>query len=204
MRRLIFSVLCLLLLGRSVVADDKIAAEEFLKDKLNAIIAVLQKKDIDPGIKNSELDEIITAMLDFSLMAKLALGRKYWRELTEENRERFTDLFVKLLKALYLKNMTLYTGERVNYGPPIRIKNKIQIPTFLILSEKKTTILYKLYKSQKDWQIYDIEIQDVSIIRSYRAQFTQILERRTIEDLLQELEKSVKSFAHQSADTSQP
>ena len=50
-------------------------------------------------------------------------------------------------------------------------------------------MIYKMYKSKKDWKIYDIEIQGVSIIRSYRSQFSEVLESGSIDDLLQKLEK---------------
>jgi len=52
---------------------------------------------------------------------------------------------------------------------------------------------YKLYHSESEWKIYDVEIQGVSIIRSYRSQFSEILKNGTIDDLLLKLEKSVEN-----------
>jgi phospholipid transport system substrate-binding protein len=86
-----------------------------------------------------------------------------------------------------------YTDEKIIFEAPIQIKNKVQIPTHLVSKDQKTSILYKLYESQNNWKIYDIEIQGVSIIRSYRSQFIPILQNGTIEDLMQELEKSVNN-----------
>jgi phospholipid transport system substrate-binding protein len=48
---------------------------------------------------------------------------------------------------------------------------------------------YKLYKSKQEWKIYDIEIQGVSLISTYRSQFDEILRNKTIDDLLVKLEK---------------
>ena len=53
--------------------------------------------------------------------------------------------------------------------------------------------MYKLNNSKNDWQIYDLEIEGVSVVRSYRAQFTDILRRGTIDDLLLKLEESVET-----------
>jgi phospholipid transport system substrate-binding protein len=50
-------------------------------------------------------------------------------------------------------------------------------------------MLYKLYSSNNSWKIYDIEIEGVSIIRSYRSQFNEILLKGTIDDLLKKMEK---------------
>jgi phospholipid transport system substrate-binding protein len=191
MKILSYAVLSVLILSQSVMADDKIAAEKLLKSKLNAAITVLQKKNAALQVKSNEIDEIMSPMFDFSLMAKLTLGRKYWSKLTTQNKEKFTELFTELLKSSYLQKLTLYTNEKIMYESPILSKKKIQIPTYLISLDKKTSILYKIYKSENDWKIYDIEIQGVSLIRSYRSQFIQILQTGTIEDLLLKLEKSV-------------
>ena len=191
MKSLLYAVICLLLLSQGVKADDKVAAEEFLKCKLDAVFAVLQTEDRDQEAKNKEVVEIVTPMFDFALMAKLSLGKKYWPDLTEENKMRFTDLFIKRLRTSYLDKLTLYTDEKVTYEPPVQIKNKIHVSTYLISKEKKISMRYKLYKSEHTWKIYDVEIQGVSIIRSYRAQFTAILENGTIDDLLLKMEESL-------------
>jgi phospholipid transport system substrate-binding protein len=124
-------------------------------------------------------------------MAKLSLGKKYWPDLTEENKERFTELFIKRLRTSYLDNLTIYTDENVTYEPAVQVKKKIHVPTYLISKQKKISMLYKLYQSESDWKIYDVEIQGVSIIRSYRSQFSEILKNGTTDDLLLKLEKSV-------------
>ena len=191
MKRLLYAIISFFLLSMTVSADDKIAAENFLKCKLDAVFTVLQIEDLQQEAKKKAVVGIVSPMFDFALMAKLTLGRKYWPKLTTQNKEKFTELFTKLLKRSYLQKLTLYTKEKIMYESSILSKKKIQIPTSLISMDKKTSILYKLYKSQNDWKIYDMEIQGVSIIRSYRSQFIQILQSGTIEDLLLELEKSV-------------
>ena len=54
-------------------------------------------------------------------------------------------------------------------------------------------MLYKLYQSESDWKIYDVEIQGVSIIRSYRSQFSEILKNGTFDDLMLKLKESVEN-----------
>ncbi len=193
MKVLLYAVSSLLLLSRPVIADEKIAAEEFLKSNLDAVFAVLQKKDLAPQAKNNEVVEIVTPMFDFPLMAKLSLGRKYWSDLTQDKKDRFTELFVKRLRQSYLDKLTTYTDEKISYESPVAVKKKIHIPTHLISKGKKISMLYKLYPSSNIWKIYDIEIQGVSIIRSYRSQFREILQKGTFDDLLQRMQKSVNN-----------
>ena len=72
-------------------------------------------------------------------------------------------------------------------------KNTINIPVELVSKDKKVNMLYKLRKVEKRWKIYDVEIQGVSIVLTYRAQFNDILSKGTVKDLLLQLEKPPES-----------
>ena len=191
MKSLLYAVLSLLMLSQTVIADDKSAAEETLRSKLEAVISVLRKKELELEAKKKEIIEIVTPIFDFSLMAKLTLGRKYWPGLAKEKKERFTELFIKRLKESYLEKLTryTYTDEKILYNASIQVKKKIHIPTDLISKDNKISMLYKLYKSKHNWKIYDIEIEGVSLITIYRSQFNQVLSSGTIDDLLEKLEE---------------
>jgi len=188
MKILFYSLLSLIIGWQSAAAEDKSSAEELLKKNLAAVFAVLQKQNLNQEAKNNEIIDIVNPMFDFSLMAKLTLGRKYWPDLTPEQKESFTQLFIKRLRASYLGRLTLYTDEKVLYEPSVEVKQKIHISTYLVSQDKKISILYKFYNSDSHWKIYDLEIQGVSIIRSYRSQFHEILKTGTFDDLLTKLE----------------
>jgi phospholipid transport system substrate-binding protein len=188
MKALPYALLSLLIGFQSAAADNSASAEQLLKANLAAVFAVLQKQDLSQQAKQNQIIEIVNPMFDFTLMAKLTLGRKYWPDLTPGQKEHFTRLFIKRLRASYLDSLTLYTDEKVLYEPSVEVKQKIQIPTYLVSRDKKISILYKFYNSESTWKIYDLEIQGVSIIRSYRSQFYEILKSGTIDDLLTKLE----------------
>lgn len=188
MKNLLVAVISLLLFYQSAAADDKNEVEILLKNNLDAVFTVLQKKDLDPQAKNKEIVDIVTPMFDFELMARLSLGKKHWPGLSQDKKERFTELFIQRLKTSYLNNFTLYTDEKIFYEPSVQVEKKIHAPTYLVSKDKKISILYKFYKAEKNWKIYDLEIQGVSIIRSYRSQFSSILESGTVDDLLLKLE----------------
>ena len=189
MKSLLYAALIFFIISQTGIKDDKKAANELLESKLDAVIVVLQKKDLEQQAKNNEVIEIVTPMFDFPLMAKLALGRKHWPGLAKEKKERFAELFSKRLKESYLEKLTLYTDEKIAYQEPVQVEKKIHIPTILISKDNSISMLYKLYKSKHNWKIYDIEIEGVSIISTYRSQFNQVLSSGNIDDLLLELEK---------------
>ena len=191
MRTLLYAVVGLLVLIQLVLADDKSAVENLLNSKLDAAVEILQQKNLAKQTKQAKIVEIVTPMFDFQLMAKLTLGRKYWPGLAREDKIKFTELFFKLLKRAYLNELTTYTDEEIIVMSPLEIKGKIHIPTYLVSEDSQILMLYKFYQRNNIWKVYDIEIQGVSIIQSYRIQFDEILQKRTFDDLLQKLEQLV-------------
>jgi phospholipid transport system substrate-binding protein len=173
-------------------AANRPTAAELLKENLTAVFVILNKQSLSPDAKKNEIERIVNPMFDFSLMAKLTLGRKYWPGLSADQRERFTELFIERLRNSYLDRLTLYTDEKVQYEPAVTVKKKVQIPTYLVSQDDKISILYKFYDSSSGWRIYDLEVQGVSIIRSYRSQFHEILRSGSFDDLLAKLEKSAE------------
>ncbi|MEA1947083.1 MAG: ABC transporter substrate-binding protein [Thermodesulfobacteriota bacterium] len=190
MKSFLHSFFILLMMAQTVGADDKDVAKELLENRIESAIAVLQKKDLDQQEKNKQVVEIVTPIFNFTLMAKLSLGRKYWPGLVQEERQKFTELFTKRLKESYLDNLVLYTDEKVVFKTPVQEKRKIKIQTELISKNNSISMLYKFHKSKHGWLIYDIEIQGVSIISTYRSQFDQVLSKGTIDELLIKLEKT--------------
>ena len=186
---LFYTLFSLVFLSQAVTADDKSAAEEFLKSNLDAVFTVLQKKDLSQQDKSSEVVEIVTPMFDFELMGKLSLGKTYWPDLSPEQKEKFTELFVERLRGSYLNKLTAYTDEKIIYESPMAVNKKVHMPTLLVSKDKKISMLYKLYPTNNSWKIYDVEIEGVSIIRSYRSQFNEILQKGTFDDLLQKMER---------------
>lgn len=189
MRRILCIAVVMLLISQVGWSDDRNAAKELLVKNIESALSILQKKDLVQQEKNKQVTAIVEPLFDFNLMAKLALGRKYWPELSEQNRKKFVDLFVARLKATYVDKLSFYTNERVIYGSAVQNGIKIRVPTKVISKTKNYSMLYKLYKSSKGYRIYDIEIEGVSLISTYRSQFYDILSKGTIDDLLLKLEK---------------
>ena len=158
-----------------------------LKTKWDAVVSVLQNKNLDQQAKENNIEKIITPVFDFPLMAKLTLGRKHWPKLTPTQREKFTSLFVEKLKDSYREKISLYMDEKINFKPPLRHKKTIRIPVELISQEKTVAMLYKFRKVDEQWKIYDVEIEGVSILLTYRSQFDDILRTGSVEDLLARL-----------------
>jgi len=191
MRSLWCALLVFLVAGQVANAADKDPNDpnELLRTKFDAVLSVLHNKDIDQKAKERQISEIVVPIFDFPLMAKLSLGRKHWPKLTTPQREKFTELFVERLKASYREKIMLYTEEKVVFKPTVQKKKTTHIPVELVSKDKKVAMLYKLRKVDERWKIYDVEIEGVSIILTYRSQFDDTLSRSTVKDLIFQLEK---------------
>ncbi len=189
LKSLLYVMISLPVLSQAA-ADNQNAAEVFLKGKLDAVLAVLQQKELEQQAKTQKVIEIIEPMFDFPLMARLTL-KKYWDGLDQEKKERFIELFKTKLKDFYAETLNLYTDEKIVYKASVQDqqKRKILIPTELISKDEIISMDYKLYQSKNNWKIYDVEIKGTSIIRTYQSQFYHDMESGTIDDLLQKLEK---------------
>jgi phospholipid transport system substrate-binding protein len=206
MRCIWYALLILLLAAQCVNADDKEPNEpndpndpkELLQAKWDTILLVVEKKDADQQAKEKEITKIVNPIFDFQVMAQLSLGRTHWPKLTPPQREQFIKLFTERLIHSYVKKVMLYTNETILFKTAVPQKKEriIYIPVELISKDKKINMLYKLRKTgppKGDWKIYDVEIQGVSILLTYRAQFDDILRNGTIKDLLSQLEKPPES-----------
>ena len=191
------SYLLLLVVSQAAVADnndpndpnDPNGPREVLRSKWDAVISILRNKDIEQKVKEMRIDKIVTPIFEFPLMAKLSLGRKHWPKLDSQQREKFTQLFSERLKKSYWEKIALYKNEAVLFKSTEKKKTTYIIPTELLYKDKKVAILYKLRKVGKSWKIYDVEIQGVSVLLTYRSQFDEILRHGTVKELLARLEK---------------
>jgi phospholipid transport system substrate-binding protein len=189
MSKLFFAIGLSLLICATAAASDQKTVEDLLRDRLDAVLAVLQNEDLDLESKKARISELVTPLFDFALMAKLTLGKKYWPEFTEAQQARFTELFIRLLKQTYLERVSMYSDERVVFNGTVQNGNKVHISTELVSKDSTIGVLYKFYKSTETWRIYDIEIEGVSLITTYRTQFDEALRKGTVEDLLLKLER---------------
>jgi len=162
---------------------------ELLRVKWDAVINILQNKEINQDAREKKINKIVNSIFDFPLMAKLALGREHWPKMTPLQRAKFTHLFVEMLRTSYREKVSLYTDENVQFKPAVKNKSTVYIPMELKSKDKKVAILHKLRKAGNRWKVYDVEIQGISILLTYKSQFDDILSRGTVEDLLSRLEK---------------
>ena len=193
MKRVSCFLLFFLLLSQIVVADVETEAEKTLKSSVGKVFTVMLDEEMTIDQKKSKVIEITNAAFNYSLMAKLSLGKEHWSKFRTKQREEFTSLFTELFRSFYVDKLDLFSNEEVIFQPANAVqKKKVQIPTILLSKGKKYSILYKMSNTKDEWKIYDVIIEGVSLIHTYRSQYNHILESGGVEDLLTKMREQKK------------
>jgi len=160
-----------------------------MESKIQTITTVLQTKGLSSEAKKEQIAPTIDTIFDYQTMSKISLGKK-WKSLSSEEQERFTQKFESKLKNSYFEKLELYTDQKVLVKEQEKVKStRIQLHTEIIGADETYEVIYKFYKvkASTDWRIYDVEITGVSIIQTYRKQFSEFLKTKSFNELLESL-----------------
>lgn len=198
MEKLVGLAWVILLLIQPRFATAATAGEQ-LRQSINKIIEILN----DPQLKRNEkerrakLKEVISQRFDFSEMAKRSLGSE-WRRLKPEQQKEFVTLFMGLLEDAYLDRIESYNGEKVQYTQERHDGAYGEVGTKLLDNKgREFSVDYRLHNVNGDWRVYDVVIEDVSLVSNYRSQFSRILARSSVEELLKRMRE--KQFSAPTA-----
>ncbi len=185
MKKVFCFLLFFLLLSQAVVANDETEAEKILKSSVGKVFSIMLEEGKALDEKKSEVVKITDDVFGFSLMAKLSIGKEHWSQFNAKQRAEFTNLFTEQFQSFYIDKLDLFSDEEVVFKPATVVKKKkVQVPTVLLSKGKEYSILYKMSNTKAGWKIYDIAIEGVSLIHTYRSQYNHILKSGKVEDLL--------------------
>ena len=141
--------------------------------------------------RRSELSKAIFPRFDFEEMAKRSLGSE-WRRRAPAEQEEFIRLFTELLKDSYVDSIESYRGNKVVYRRESQDGDYAEVGTTVITKRgEEFTIDYRLNIEESEWKVYDVIIENISIVNNYRSQFRRILGRSSFAQLLQTIRDKV-------------
>jgi len=157
---------------------------------INSVLEVLQKKELTLEEKKAQVSGKVQEFLNISSMSQRTLGN-YWQGATEEQRQRFSNLFIKVLEGTYLNRIGDYSGGEVQYLKQ-RVKgDKAIIDTQIVTEELAIPVQYKMIYSNDVWQVFDVVIDGISLIRNYRASYGEIIRKDGYDGLFALMEQKV-------------
>ena len=176
-----------------LAAADLIAPDVMLKQTSDEVIAVLKQKskqlEEDPGLVYELVHEYILPHLDEVTIAKLALG-KNWRAANREQKIEFINEFRNLLIRTYGKSLSEFSDQEINYFP-VRMEqgeDKVVVKSEVLQpGGPSIPVSYRMRIKDDAWKVYDLSIDGVSLVTSYRGTFDQEVRKGGIEGLLKYL-----------------
>jgi phospholipid transport system substrate-binding protein len=117
-------------------------------------------------------------------MAKRYLG-DYWKDRTGEEREEFVKLFAAMLARSYIGGVRSYNGSTIFYTREVGDTNDAEVDPKIVSSGAKDLLVnYKMHFIEEDWKVYDVVIDDISLVGNYRAQFRPVIGQSSFQDLI--------------------
>ena len=136
------------------------------------------------------LEEAIGKHFDFEEMAKRSLAA-HWKGRKRADHEKFVNLFQSLLSKTYAGKIENYSGETVNYLKERLKDGYAEVQTTIVSPKTEITLDYRLLVKDDNWQVYDVVVDGVSLVKNYRVQFDRIIRDSSYEELVKTLrEKS--------------
>jgi phospholipid transport system substrate-binding protein len=168
--------------------------QQMVREAGSAILAELSTRqaefEADPKLIYPFVEDLVLPHFDFRKMSQSAMGR-YWPRATEDQKTRLTNEFRELLVRTYATALLGYSGQEVEYLPVQFPEGatRVTIPTRLsALDAPPIPVNYRLQlNSDEKWLVYDVVIDGVSLITTYRSQFSTLVRRDGIDGLISQL-----------------
>lgn len=164
---------------------------EMIDDRIGKVLSILGDETLAGEEGRAEKIERIRSvagdMFDFEELSKRTLGRN-WRNFSAGERERFVELYRRLLENVYIDRILAYKDEKVDiYREQNLSADKVEVFTHVITASAKIPMSYRMMRRNGAWRVYDVIIEGVSMTQNYRSQFRSMLKKDKPADLLEAL-----------------
>ena len=163
---------------------------EQLKNTVERHTELLQEARTNSSASKTEITQAIRENLlprfDFAEMAKQSLG-SYWKNLDGRQAE-FVSIFTDFLASSYMTTLETYRGEKIVYLGERINRDLARVDTRIVmLKGDPLPVSYLLHLTADDWKVYDVVIDNISLVSNFRSQFRRILAHGSFDDLLRKM-----------------
>ncbi|MEK6749343.1 MAG: ABC transporter substrate-binding protein [Pseudomonadota bacterium] len=180
-------------LGAAAVIAAPMPPKELVEQTANDVIAKLKKEraqiDKNPQMLYPFVEKYVLPHFDFERMAKWVLGRS-WRDASAAQQQRFIGEFRQLLVRTYASSLMEYSERNIRYLPfraapnaaEVTVRSEVEQPGGFPIP-----ISYELYLKDDRWMVYDVAIDNQSLIGNYRTSFAREIKQGNIDQLINKL-----------------
>ena len=181
-------LLCVSGIARAAIVPP----DELIRATVKDVIAVIKSdKDIQAGDQKKTLalvDEKVLPHFDFERMTQLAVG-KHWRSATPAQRTALANEFRNMLVRTYTKVFSVYRDQLIEVKS-LKMFEDDEATVLTTISKPGTPVIpvnYEMKRKPDGWKVFDIYIEGVSMVISYRGTFAAQIEEGGIDGLIKTL-----------------
>lgn len=200
MKRFLISLLAFAGLAFAAFADaELIAPDQMVKNVADGVLQIIRN---DKDIQNGDMSKItalteqkILPHFDFVHMSRVTLGA-YWDQATPEQQDAFVKQFKTLVTHTYSSALSKYSNQTIEYKPFLLSQNDSDVKVKSLIIQpggSSIPVDYLLEKGSDEWKVFDVDIDGISLVTTYRGQFVSIIRQAGMDTLIHKLEQKNKS-----------
>ena len=182
-----------LVISASAMAQQDLAPDQLVQKITEEVLASIKSdKDLAAGDKQKALklaEEKVLPYIDFEEATRLAVGRT-WAQASPEQKKRLVSEFRNMLVRTYSNAIESYQGQTLKVLPS-RGKQDPQDTTvrtqFIRAGGQPLPIDFQMRKTEKGWKVFDIAVEGVSLVLTYRSEFDAVVKQEGIDGLIKRL-----------------
>lgn len=147
----------------------------------------------DPAFKTPEgkpairtkIEEELLNLFDFEEFSTRTVG-PIWRQFTPQQKEDFKTAFTDLLRNTYIDTLDEYNGQKVRFTGEVSGGNgkRVEVQMEFLADQKVYPVAFRMLEKNNRWVVYDVLIEGISMIKNYRDQFRDILNKNNPQELI--------------------
>ena len=167
------------------------APTDQVREYTDAVVKVLEdpalKADDKKPERRAAVRKIAAEVFDVQETAQRALG-PHWQQRTPQERQEFVQLFAELLEQTYISKIDLFGGEKLRFtDEKVDGDNAVVRAKVVTRQQTEVPVEARMLRKGDRWLVYDILIENISLVGNYRAQFDRIIRTSSYEDLVKRL-----------------
>ncbi len=189
-------ICCLGLLSSLQIAQADVVSpvtvlNKAANDMLSSLAQNKSRLKNGDGIIYGIVNRVLLPYVDVDRMSMAVVGRQYWLSATPAQKTEFINQFTRLVTSTYAAALASYNDDKVQFFPirgDYASARTVTVRSMIIRrTGQKIAVDYNVVRSGDSWKVYDFSIENVSMVQSYRSQFSDVLAQQGMNGLLQRL-----------------
>jgi phospholipid transport system substrate-binding protein len=182
------------LFGLAPVTTFAVTPTEQLQATIQQVLTIVNGSEGQRAERRKEqLRETLMPRFDWLEMARQTQG-KHWDNVPSRHDE-FVSAFADFLGNSYVGKIGSYKDEKILFVEETVNQHQALVKTKIVSTKgEATAVNYKLHRIDDEWKVYDVVVEDISLVVNFRSQFNRILAKGSFDDLLRQMkEKETKN-----------